>query len=168
MRSQPSLALPSDDKRWKIVQATMRRNGFQADALIETLHAVQEAFGFLGKEALLFVADALNVAPSQVYGVATFYHYFQLRPQADHVCSVCTGTACHIKGAQKLLDALQEGYGIGPGQTTPNSEMSVLTVRCIGACGLAPAVVFDKEVVGKVTVDQLNARIAGFMNHDNA
>jgi bidirectional [NiFe] hydrogenase diaphorase subunit len=146
----------------------MRRNGFRPDALIETLHTVQEAFGFLGQEALLFVANALNVAPSQVYGVATFYHYFQLRPQAEHVCSVCTGTACHIKGSAELLDHLSEAYSLRPGQTTPDSKVSVLTVRCIGACGLAPAVVFDKDVVGKVSVAQLHERIEGFVNHDNA
>ena len=94
---------PSEDKRWKIVQATMRRNGFRGDALIETLHTVQESFGYLDKEALIFVSKSLNVAPSQVYGVATFYHFFNLRPQGKHVISVCTGTACHIKGGDKLI-----------------------------------------------------------------
>jgi bidirectional [NiFe] hydrogenase diaphorase subunit len=163
MRTQPTIDLPSDDKRWKIVQGTMRRNGFRPDALIETMHTVQEAFGFLEKEALLFVANALSVAPSQVYGVATFYHFFQLKPQADHVCSVCTGTACHIKGANELLEHVNRQYDLRPGDTTPDASLSLLTVRCIGACGLAPAVVFDGEVMGSVTVQELDHRFEGYL-----
>lgn len=163
MRYQATTEAPSDDKRWKIVEATMRRNGYRPDALIESLHSVQESFGFLDKQALLFVSAALNVAPSQVYGVATFYHFFQLRPQGEHVCSICTGTACHIKGGQELLKHVEEMYDLHPGETTPGDEVSLLTVRCIGACGLAPAVVFDKEVAGNVTVEALDERLKGFI-----
>ena len=163
MRNQPKTALPSDDVRWKIVQATMRRNGNRGDALIETLHTVQESFGYLDREALSFVANSLNVAPSRVHGVATFYHFFQLRPPGEHVCSVCTGTACHIKGSTSLLQHMDEAYDLLPNMTTPDNELSLLTVRCIGACGLAPAVVFDREVVGNVTVDELNQRIQGLI-----
>lgn len=168
MNRQTTPTLPSEDKRWKIVHATMRRNGYRPDALIETLHTVQEAFGYLDKEALIFVSGALSVAPSQVYGVATFYHFFQLRPQAEHVCSVCTGTACHIKGAQKLLDHLQEAYHLHPGQTTPGNEVSLLTVRCIGACSMGPAVVFDRDVVGNVTVEDMDERLEGYIEYDHA
>lgn len=163
MRDQTQPNLPSDDVRWKMVLATMRRNGYQSDALIETLHTVQEAFGYLDRTALTYVADSLNVAPSQVHGVATFYHFFQLRPQGEHVCSVCTGTACHIKGSQTLLDHMDQIYDLRPDQTTPGGELSLLTVRCIGACGLAPAVVFDKEVVGNITVDEMDQRVQGFI-----
>lgn len=159
MRERPTADLPSDDNRWKMVLATMRRNGHRSDALIETLHTVQEAFGYLDRQALTYVADSLNVAPSQVHGVATFYHFFQLRPQGEHVCSVCTGTACHIKGSQALLQHLREKYDLGPDETTEGDKLSLLTVRCIGACGLAPAVVFDREVVGTVTVEDLDRRI---------
>ncbi len=94
---------PSEDKRWKIVDATMRRHGHAPDALIETLHTVQECFGYLDKSALRYVAESLRVAFSQVYGVATFYHFFTLKPQGRHTCVVCTGTACYIKGASGLL-----------------------------------------------------------------
>ena len=154
---------PSEDKRWKIVQATMRRNGFRGDALIETLHTVQESFGYLDKEALIFVSKSLNVAPSQVYGVATFYHFFNLRPQGKHVISVCTGTACHIKGGNPLIAHLAEKYNLHPDETTTNGQVSLLTVRCIGACGLAPAVVFDNEVSGNVSIDELDQRMEGFL-----
>ena len=155
--------LPSDDVRWKMVLATMRRNGYRGDALIETLHTVQEAFGFLDREALTYVSDSLNIAPSQVHGVATFYHFFQLRPQGDHVCSVCTGTACHIKGSQTLLQHINQEYDLRPNETTPGDELSLLTVRCIGACGLAPAIVVDGEVVGNMSVDELDQQLEGFL-----
>jgi bidirectional [NiFe] hydrogenase diaphorase subunit len=163
MIDQPRPDLPSEDVRWKMVLATMRRNGYRSDALIETLHTVQEAFGYLEREALTFVADSLYVAPSQVHGVATFYHFFQLRPQGAHVCSVCTGTACHIKGSQTLLQHMHEDYDLRPNETTPDNELSLLTVRCIGACGLAPAVVVDGSVVGNMTVDELDQRLQGIV-----
>lgn len=151
---------PSDDKRWRLVQGTMRRNGFRPDALIETLHTAQEAFGYLDDDTLLYVSRALRVSPSQVYGVATFYHYFNLKPQGEHTCAVCTGTACYIKGAHKLLDDLQAEYGIKPGETTPDNLLSLLTVRCVGACGLAPAVVLDSDVIGNASVDAVREGLA--------
>jgi len=163
MSQTATVELPSEDKRWKIVQATMRRNGFRGDALIETLHTVQESFGYLDKKALIFVSKSLNVAPSQVYGVATFYHFFNLRPQGKHVISVCTGTACHIKGGNQLIAHLAEKYNLHPDETSTDGQVSLLTVRCIGACGLAPAVVFDNEVIGNVSVDELDQRMEGFL-----
>src|SRR5271166_7104348 len=95
--------LPSSDKRWKIVDAKMRRYGYQGHALIEILHAVQQSFGYLDEEALAFLARALHVPPSKVYGVATFYNFFNLKPQGAHTCVVCLGTACYVKGADKVL-----------------------------------------------------------------
>lgn len=139
---------PSDDKRWKLVQATMRRNGNHQDALIETLHTVQEAFGYLDDGSLRYVAAALRLPLSRAYGVATFYHFFRLKPAGKHTCVVCTGTACYIKGADKILDSIQEAFGIRPGGTTEDGQVSLLTARCLGACSLAAAVVFDGEVAG--------------------
>ncbi|NDJ76824.1 MAG: bidirectional hydrogenase complex protein HoxE [Chloroflexi bacterium] len=167
MRHRTKVDLPSDDKRWKMVQGTMRRNGFRPDALIETLHTCQEAFGYLDDEALLFVSRALHVSPSKVYGVATFYHFFNLKPQGEHTCAVCTGTACYIKGAQDIIDTLSEQYDIAPEQTTEDDKLSLMTVRCVGACGLAPAVVLDGEVLGNVTPDQMRQHIDEVMNHDD-
>jgi bidirectional [NiFe] hydrogenase diaphorase subunit len=142
---------PSEDKRWRIVEATMRRNGFARHALIETLHSVQEAFGFLDEDSLRYVAGSLRVPPSQVYGVSTFYHLFSLKPAGKHTCVVCTGTACYIKGAPDLLDAFKQQYGIKPGETTADDQISLLTARCVGSCGVAPVAVFDGDVVGKLT-----------------
>lgn len=139
---------PTDDKRWRFVQATMRRNGFRRSALIETLHTVQESFGFLDEEALHYVATSLHVPLSQVYGVSTFYHLFSLKPAGKHSCVVCTGTACYIKGGPRLLEKIQQTYGIKPGETTEDEQVSLMTARCVGACGLAPVAVFDGEVLG--------------------
>ena len=143
--------LPSDDKRWKIVDATARRHGREPNALIETLHTVQECFGYLDESALRFVASSLGVPLSRVYGVATFYHFFSLKPKGKHTCVVCTGTACYINGASGLLDEISRTLGVEAGATTPDGKVSVLKARCLGACSLAPAVVIDGEVHGKAT-----------------
>ncbi|MCC6581777.1 MAG: bidirectional hydrogenase complex protein HoxE [Phycisphaeraceae bacterium] len=155
---------PSDDKRWKIVSATMRRHGYSPNALIETLHTVQESFGFLEDEALRFVAQSLSLPLSKVYGVATFYHFFTLKPQGEHTCVVCTGTACYIKGAKSLLDELHQKLGVKAGETTPDNKLSILTARCLGSCGLAPAVVIDGNVVGNVKTGQLLHHIEAQVN----
>jgi len=151
--------LPSDDKRWKIVDATARRYGREPHALIETLHTVQESFGYLDETALRFVAATLRVPLSRVYGAATFYHFFSLKPQGKHTCVVCTGTACYIKGAPALLSAIERRHGIKPGQTTPDGELSLVTARCLGSCGLAPAAVMDGAVLGKIGPTDMLARI---------
>jgi bidirectional [NiFe] hydrogenase diaphorase subunit len=151
--------LPSDDKRWKIVEATARRHGREPHALIETLHTVQESFGYLDESALRFVASSLRVPLSRVFGAATFYHFFTLKPKGKHTCVVCTGTACYIKGAPALLASIEQRHGIKPGETTPDGQLSVLTARCIGSCGLAPAVVLDSNVMGKIGPADMLARI---------
>lgn len=150
---------PNSDKRWRIVEATMRRMGNQSTGLIETLHTVQETFGYLDLDALRYVAASLRVPLSRAYGVATFYHFFSLKPAGEHTCVVCIGTACYIKGANLLLDAIRQDLGVKPGQTTADGQVSVLGARCLGSCGLAPAVVYDREVAGKVTPQALRQRI---------
>jgi bidirectional [NiFe] hydrogenase diaphorase subunit len=151
--------LPSDDKRWKIVNATMRRTGYADHSLIEALHSVQESFGFLDEIAMRFVAGSLDLPLSKVYGVATFYHLFQLKPKGRHSCVVCTGTACYIKGAGSLLESIDKRYGVKPGETTEDDLLSVLTARCVGACGLAPAAVVDGKLLGKQTTEKLMERL---------
>src|ERR1035437_9842651 len=142
---------PSDDKRWRIVDATMRRQGYDSHALIEALHSVQQAFGFVDEPSMRYVARCLRVPLSKVYGVVTFYHHFTLKPQGKHACIVCLGTACYIKGSGPILKHVSEKYGIQDGQTTPDGELSLLSARCIGAGGLAPAAVVDGEVLGKAS-----------------
>lgn len=150
---------PSDDKRWRIVETRMRRLGYRPDSLIEVLHAAQEAFGYLDEEALRFIGESLGVPPSRTFGVATFYSFFSLKPQGEHTCVVCTGTACYITGAKAILARLATDAGVKPGQTTPDGKLSVLTARCLGACSLAPAVVLDDEVQGRATADSVLAQV---------
>jgi len=150
---------PSQDKRWRIVDATMRRYGNQSHALIEVLHMVQESFGYLDKDSVRYVAMSLRVPLSQAFGVATFYHYFTLKPPGKHTCVVCTGTACYIKGAGKLLADVENHFGIKSGETTSDGNVSLLTARCLGACGLAPAVVFDGQVAGKQNSAEMVERL---------
>jgi bidirectional [NiFe] hydrogenase diaphorase subunit len=136
-------------------------------ALIETLHTVQETFGYLDDIALKFVAMTLRIPLSRVYGAATFYHFFTLKPKGKHTCVVCTGTACYIKGAAALLGAIETTYGVKPGETTPDNELSVLTARCLGSCGLAPVVVVDGAVHGKIGPEQMLERIGKGIHHDH-
>jgi len=156
---------PSDDKRWKIIAATMRKLGNERHALIEALHSLQQSFGYLDKPGLTYVAASLKIPLSKVYGAATFYNHFTMKPQGEHACVVCTGTACYIKGAQGLLKSIESKLGIKPGETTPDGRMSVLTARCFGACGLAPVVVVDGDVVGRVTGDALAKRLQEVAEH---
>jgi bidirectional [NiFe] hydrogenase diaphorase subunit len=157
---------PSTDARWKLVAAVMRRHGYRPNALIETLHCAQEAFGYLEPEALDYVAASLGVPPSKVYGVATFYHFFTLKPKGEHTCVVCTGTACYIKGAADILEAIEKEFNVQPGETTADNKLSLLTARCFGSCGLAPAATFDGEVVGKLTPEAALDRIRRWMDDD--
>ena len=150
---------PTDDKRWRQAEVTMRRQGHDPHSLIEALHAIQSAFGFIDETAMAYVAKSLNVPLSKVYGVVTFYHHFSLKPQGKHTCTVCMGTACYIKGNGGTIKKLSEKYGIKEGQTTPDGQLSLVAARCIGACGLAPVSIVDGEVVGKSNADQIIATI---------
>lgn len=162
----PKPVAPSPDKRWKIVDATVRRVGPHSRGLIETLHTVQEAFGYLDETALRYVAASLRVPLSRAYGVATFYHFFTLKPAGEHTCVICLGTACYIKGAPQLVEVVRQDLDIAPGETTANRKISVLSARCLGSCGLAPAVVYDNAVAGKVTAEQLRQQMAKWNPHD--
>ncbi len=147
--------LPSDDKRWKIVNGTMRKNGFARHALIETLHTVQSSFGYIDDDALRFVARSLGVPLSQAYGVVTFYHHFSLKPPGKHTMTLCAGTACYIKGADKLIAAAEKHLGICPGKTTADGEVSLMVARCVGACSRAPVALCDGAVQGEMTREQM-------------
>ena len=142
----------------------MRRHGWSGHALIESLHTAQESFGFLDDQALRYVAAGLRVPLSKVYGVATFYHFFTLRPKGKHTCVVCTGTACYVKGANQLLDAVSQAAGIEPGQTTPDGELTLRTVRCLEPCGIAPVAVLDGTVRGQETPETLLEQVKGWLN----
>ncbi len=156
----------SGDKRFKILEVFMKRHQFRADALIEVLHKAQELFGYLEDDLLIFISHYLKLPPSRVYGVATFYHYFTLKPQGEHTCVVCMGTACYVKGADKVQEAVEKAAGVKAGETTPDKKISLLTARCIGACGVAPAVTYDGVVCAKQTPDDALAKLKEWTGHD--
>jgi bidirectional [NiFe] hydrogenase diaphorase subunit len=154
---------PSGDKRFKLLEVTMKRHQYAQDALIEVLHAAQNLFGYLESGLLYFIAHHLKLPPSRVYGVATFYHFFTLRPPGQHTCVVCTGTACYVKGADALLAAVGREAHVRPGETTPDGRLSLLTARCLGACGVAPAVVLEGAVHGHQTPESLLREVKGWL-----
>lgn len=160
----PPAGHPSGDKRLKMLDATIKRHQYQQNALIEILHRASELFGYLELDLLLYIAHQLKLPPSRVYGVATFYHLFSLAPKGKHNCVVCTGTACYVKGAQEVLTSLEEATQIKAGETTEDGEISILTARCLGACGIAPAVVFDGAVAGSQTPESVCKKIGEWQN----
>ncbi|WP_227873568.1 bidirectional hydrogenase complex protein HoxE [Aphanothece sacrum] len=150
---------PSGDKRFKVLDVTMKRDQYRQDSLIEILHKAQELFGYLEDDVLVYVARALKLPLSRVYGVATFYHLFSLKPAGNHTCVVCLGTACYVKGGETILKALEAKLSIHPGETSEDGEISLMSARCIGACGIAPAVVFDGTVAGKQGTDTVLEKV---------
>ncbi|MCA1808426.1 MAG: NADH-quinone oxidoreductase subunit NuoE [Kiritimatiellia bacterium] len=125
------------------------------NSLIQVLHKAQELFGYLPPDVHQHVADQLGLPVSEVLGVVTFYHYFSMQPRGRHTINVCMGTACYVRGAKKVLEALQEKLGIKMGETTPDRRFSITTQRCFGACGLAPVIMVNSDVHGRVTANKL-------------
>lgn len=156
------------DQRLKMLSATIKRYQYQQDALIEILHKAQELFGYLENDVLVYIAHQLKLPPSRVYGVATFYHLFSLAPSGVHTCVVCTGTACYVKGSPGILKNLEKSMNIHPGETSADGQISLFTARCLGACGIAPAVVFDDTVLGNQTPESVLERIKGWLQNGSS
>ncbi len=157
---------PSGDNRFKLLDASMKRQRFQADALIEVLHIAQELFGYLKDDILLYIAQGLKLPPSRVFGVASFYHFFTFTPKGTHTCVVCLGTACYVKGGERLLATVRKCAGDGNRKSSGEVPfVSIEIARCLGACGLAPVVVFDGEVCGTVEPSLAEQRMKGWLQH---
>lgn len=120
-------------------------------ALISVLHKAQSLFGYLPKEVQMFVGEKLDVPAAKVYGVVSFYSFFTMEPKGANPISVCLGTACYVRGAEKVLEAFKEELGIEVGQTTPDGKFSLDALRCIGACGLAPVAMIGDKVYGRIS-----------------
>jgi bidirectional [NiFe] hydrogenase diaphorase subunit len=156
---------PSGDDRYLSLDRTMKRFNYEKDALLEVLNSAQEVFGFLSRDLLIYVANQLHVPLSQVYGVATFYHMFSFKPKGEHNCIVCKGTACHVKGADQIIEALVNEFHISEGETTPDGVFSLSIARCLGSCGLAPMIVIDGQVYGKETAQSTSTRVHEVIAH---
>jgi bidirectional [NiFe] hydrogenase diaphorase subunit len=153
------IAHPSGDARFELLDKTLKRLRYQQDALIEVLHSAQDIFGFLHEDLLMYVAKALKLPPSRVYGVATFYHLFSFEPKGEHSCTVCLGTACYVGGSSAIAARLEQTYGIALEQTTPDRKLSLSSARCLGSCGLAPVMILDGEILGKATSESALAKV---------
>ena len=119
-------------------------------ALIPVMQKAQELFGYLSFETMELISERLDVPVSEIYGVATFYALFSLTPKGEHVISVCMGTACYVKGAAAVLEEVKSQLGINSGETTPDGKFSIQDTRCLGCCGLAPVMLIDNDVYGRL------------------
>jgi bidirectional [NiFe] hydrogenase diaphorase subunit len=158
--AQPPAPPDAREPRREALDAAMRRHRLRGDALIEVLHAAQELYGWLPPEVLAHVARTLRLPPSRVQGVASFYHLFHLTPPARHVCTVCTGTACHVRGARAIVEAVTAATGLAPGESAADGSLAIARVRCVGACGVAPVVLYDGAVEGRQEPGSAAARVS--------
>lgn len=126
------------------------------DNLIQILNEVQEYYGYIPKEAQIAISEYLSMPMAEIYGVITFYSRFTLKPKGKYNVAVCLGTACFVKGSEKILDRLKEKLGIEVGQTTSDGKFSIEATRCVGACGLAPVFTVNNEVYGRATPEMID------------
>ena len=132
------------------------------DSLIPVLHKAQELFGFLPIDVQEYVANALGLTVGEVLGVVTFYHYFSMQPRGRHTVNVCLGTACYVRGAKKVMEAVTKELGVKIGETTPDRRFSFTSQRCFGSCGLAPVIMINNNVHGRVTPKKLPGILAQY------
>lgn len=143
------------------VEAVLTGYGRGREGLIPILQDVQDRISFLPEEAIVRIADHLGLSQNDVYGVATFYTQFRFRPPGRHHIKVCQGTACHVRGSGAILDRVVRKLGIAPGETTPDGAYSIERVACFGSCALAPVVVVDEKVYGRMTSRKAEKLIEG-------
>ena len=141
----------------------IRSHSGEAGALMPVLHEAQEIYGYLPAEVQTVIAEELNLPLAEVYGVATFYSQFSLAPKGKHKISVCLGTACYVKGSDKVLEAIEKELRISCGECTPDKKFSIDSCRCVGACGLAPVMIVDGEVYGRLTAKDVAGILDKYM-----
>ena len=149
-----------------ILEAYISENLDVKGALIPVMQKAQELFGYLSFETMELISERMDVPVSEIYGVATFYALFSLKPKGEYIISVCTGTACYVKGAQQIIDKFCEILGVKPGETTADGLFTIDALRCIGACGIAPAVTINGRVYPKMTVDAVAAVVKEYQEKE--
>lgn len=150
---------PSGDERFALLDTALKRARFAQDHLIEILHVAQEVFGYLSEDVLRYVGEALRLPASHVFGVASFYHLFTFDPPGDHTCTVCTGTACFVQGADDIVAAISRRFHVPAGSTSEDGTFTLHTARCLGSCGMAPVAIVDGQVRGHLDADAALAAI---------
>ena len=153
------------DNRLELLENFMKRHEYQESALLEILHRAQELYGYLDKELLMHVSQSLDLPPSHVFGVATFYSFFKLKAPGEHIVTACLGTACYVKGVDEIIKAIEHQFNLKRGGSTADGKLSLLVTRCIGACAMAPNIVVDEAVIGKATkeiaIEKIKLALAG-------
>ncbi len=147
------------DKRLLSLDNALKAHKYQKDSLLEVLHTAQESYGFLDKDIMAYVAKALKLPASHVFGVATFYNFFKLKKPGAHVVTFCLGTACYVKGSEDILKKVEAEFNVKRGESTVDGKLSVFTTRCIGACAMAPNAIIDENVEGRATSESIIKRI---------
>jgi len=140
----------------------IKENKDKRGILMMALHEAQDLFGYIPLEIMELISKELKVPLSEIYGVATFYSQFSLVPKGENVIGICLGTACYVKGGQDILAKLEDMLGIKSGQTTPDGKFSIDTTRCLGACGLAPVMMINGQVYGRLTLDKVEEIINSY------
>jgi len=151
-----------DNEQYRELKRFIDGNRNTPGPLIQVLHKAQEIFGYLPLEVQHYVGRELNVPFSRVYGVVTFYNFFRTEPVGDHMINVCLGTACHVKGAQDIINVLQKELDLKVGSTSKDRFFTLSTARCFGACGLAPVMLIDDEVYGRLNPQKAIQMVRGF------
>jgi bidirectional [NiFe] hydrogenase diaphorase subunit len=151
--------LSKEDNRRMLLEKTLKEYDYQPSALLEILHKAQSIYGYLGKDLLMDVAQSLHLPPSTVFGVATFYSFFNLTKPGEHIVTGCLGTACYVKGSEQIMQAIESEFNVKRGGTTADGKLSLFVTRCIGACAISPAIIIDDEVIGKATKEVVIERI---------
>ena len=134
----------------KNVTNLLEKHEQSRDSLIPILQDVQKKFGYISEDSINDISSYLNISKNEVYGVATFYTQFRFTPPGDHILKICLGTACHVKGGQRIMNEVSKQLGIKPGQTTLDYKFSLERVACFGSCALSPVVVMDEKVYGRM------------------
>lgn len=153
-----------DPKIVEEIKEICRSFNYAKDQLISILHKVQHSFGYLPQEVQKIVAEELKISQAKVYGVVTFYSFFTMKPKGKHPISVCTGTACYVRGSEKVLERFKKQLNLEVGETSADGKFSISCLRCVGACGLAPVVMVGDKVFGRVKEDDVVNIIAEFSN----
>lgn len=145
----------SIERNFTKVEEIVKRYDYRKDNLIKILLEVQREYRYIPREVINYIGVALDIPPAKIYGVATFYAQFSIKPKGQYSILVCDGTACHMAGSTSLIEAIKEELGIGPGEVTQDLLFSLDQVGCLGACALAPAMVINEEVYGNLTPEKV-------------
>lgn len=154
--------MPDKKKMYDDLQQVIEKHKDDPGALMPILQGAQEIFGCVPMDVQKIIAEALHTTLSDVYGVATFYSQFSLRPKGKYLISVCLGTACYVKGSQKILDKISEELHLSVGETSEDGKFTLQATRCLGACGLAPVMTVNEEVYGRLTPDDVPGILAKY------